>query len=306
MLITERKLKKIIKSFLNESSSAYVAGKLNLKQARQADLDQGDIENIAGLLGDASELYAAIAEDGKALKVSEDFVLALNQASPELVEFLNSPRIRNTLNKVKALVKFPAIAVKLQMLAVAGEFLAFLLIVLAIPRMAYQVLDNLNTIEGQLKNLKDAPGRKNKGKPLEPEDLADKFTTGGIAKLGIKTKKDLFNILAADVMAPESGKSLGFKMLEDNLISKSFWGEILRARERVKNNSQEGFDALLKKAEQLPKEIKHHAIVLGFITNVIGGLVGVSSKGVQDAVSIKGFPPDDIIKFSKGAYDALK
>ena len=174
------------------------------------------------------------------------------------------------------------------------------------PREAYQVLDNLNTIEGQLKNLKDAPGRKNKGKPLEPEDLADKFTTGGLAKLGIKTKKDLFNILAADVMAPESGKSLGFKMLEDNLISKSFWGEILRARERVKNNSQEGFDALLKKAEQLPKEIKHHAIVLGFITNVIGGLVGVSSKGVQDAVSIKGFPPDDIIKFSKGAYDALK
>ena len=307
MLVKKSDLKKIINSYLREQASiSKVMAKQSTKKNLQSNLGQGTIENILGLLGDASEIYEAITGDARAVNFSENFINALYIASPEVIHFLSNPKIKNAIDKLKSLIKTSTIVAKLGALTILSEVLGFLMLILAVPRMAYQVLDNLASVEGQLVNLKKAPGRKNKGKPLKPEDLSDKFTTGGLAKLGIKTKNDLFLILAADIISEKEGQNIGFKMLQDGTISNEFWGEILKARKKVKSRPIDDMNELIEKADKLPKEIKHNAIVLGFITNVLGGLFAIQSQNVQQSLSIKGFSPDDIIKFSAKAYDAIK
>jgi hypothetical protein len=307
MLIKKSDLKKIINVYLREQASiSKVMAKQTTKKNLQSDLDQGTVESVLGLLGDASEVYAAITDEAKAVQFSENFINALYVASPEIVDFLSNPKIRNAVVKLKSLIKSSTIVVKLGSLTVLSEVLGFLMLVLAVPRMAYQVLDNLASVEGQLVNLKKAPGRKNEGKPLKPEDLSDKFTTGGLAKLGIKTKNDLFLILAANIISEKEGQNIGFKMLQDGIISNEFWGEILKARKKVKSRPIDDMNELIEKADKLPKEIKHNAIVLGFVTNVLGGLFAIQSENIQQTLSIKGFSPDDIIKFSAQAYDSIK
>ena len=306
MLLTETHLRQIVKSYLlSESESGKVGVKGQVKKHLQADLDQGSLESILGNLNDAAELYEAISKDSKAAKFTEEFVSALAQASPKLANFLSSPQVTNSIKTVTKIGKSALVSQVVSKLGVISEVLAFLILLMTVPMMFFQTLENLRSIEGAIENQKNAPGRKKKG-PLDHKELAVKFEYGSLAKLGINTRQELFNILAADVMAPESGKSVGFKMLEKGTISKSFWGEILKARDNVKKGGQ--FEELVKKAEQLPKEVKHQCIVLGMVCNIAGAFAAMSGTdaaltGATDFLSYKGFAADDFIKFAKFAYD---
>ncbi len=106
MLLTETHLRQIVKSYLlSESESGKVSVKGKAKKYLQADLDQGNLESILGNLNDAAELYEAISNDAKAVKFTEEFVSALAQTSPKLVNFLHSPEVTNSIKTVSKIAK---------------------------------------------------------------------------------------------------------------------------------------------------------------------------------------------------------